>query len=92
SNNPAFASTFALALHLQGHTREGIAALARLNDQSLHQPDVALYYGVLLAAIGESNNAAEYLKIAESKADWLPEEKRLLPNATRESATKSLKP
>jgi hypothetical protein len=43
----------------------------------LAQPSVALYYGVLLNAVGRSNEAAAFLKIAQTNS-LLPEERQLL--------------
>jgi len=73
-------STYAYSLHLQGRTREGLAGFEKLKAESLESPPVALYYGILLAGIGETNKAIKYLKIAE-RAQLLPEEKALLTAA-----------
>jgi cellulose synthase operon protein C len=81
TNDPAMASTYSLALYLQGHTPEGLAVLRQLDPRQLQQPDVALYYGVLLTASGATNDAAPFLKIARAKSGWLPEEKRLLDHS-----------
>lgn len=80
-SNPVPASTYAFALHLQGRTREGLAVLQQLDPAQLQQPDVALYNGLLLLANGETNAARAFLKIARTKSQWLPEEKRLLSAA-----------
>ena len=81
TNNPIVASTFAFALELQGRPRDGLAVMQKLDDQMLHQPDAALYYGILLVATGATNEAAPFLKIAQTKTSWLPEEKLLLSTA-----------
>jgi len=81
TNDLVIASTYAFALHLQGRTKEGLAVMQKLNAHQLEQPDAALYYGVLLAATGATNDAAPYLKIAQTKTQWLPEEKKLLSAA-----------
>ena len=75
-------STYAYSLHLQSRTREGLAALEKLKAESIEIPQVALYYGVLLSAVGETNKARKYLDIAQ-RADVLPEEKALLAAAVR---------
>jgi tetratricopeptide (TPR) repeat protein len=80
-NNPPVVSTYAYALHLQGRTREGLAALEKLKKTSLEQPSVALYYGVLLSAAGEPDKGAPYLALAKARGRLLPEEKRLLLEA-----------
>jgi len=80
-NNPLVVSTYAYALHLQGRTQEGMAALDKLKKESLEQPSVALYYGVLLSASGESDKGAPFLALAKARGRLLPEEKRLLLEA-----------
>jgi hypothetical protein len=81
TNDPVIAATYALALQMQGRPKDGVAVLRKLNDRQLRQPDIALYYGVLLAAIGDANDAAPFLKIARTKTQWLPEEEKLLTTA-----------
>ncbi len=68
-------ATYAYSLHLQGRTREGLAALEKLKAESIELPQVALYYGVLLSAIGETNKARKYLELAQH-ANVLPEADR----------------
>lgn len=80
-DDPSVTSTYAYALHLQGRTQEGIAALEKMKAGSLEQPSVALYYGVLLSAAGEPDKAAHFLALAKAKGTLLPEEKQLLPGA-----------
>jgi predicted Zn-dependent protease len=80
-DDPSVTSTYAYALHLQGSTQEGIAALEKMKAGSLEQPSVALYYGVLLSAAGEPDKAAHFLALAKAKGTLLPEEKQLLPRA-----------
>ena len=81
TNSPDAASTYAYALYLQGRTKDGLAVMQKLDASLQQQPDAALYYAVLLAASGATNEAAFYLKIARTKTQWLPEEKRLLAAA-----------
>lgn len=80
--NPAFAATQAFALHLQGRTAEGVRLLAAFPAEQLESPGIATYYGVLLAAAGETNKAKKYLDIAAA-APLLPEEKELVQTARR---------
>jgi len=81
TNDPAYASTYAFALHLQGHTREGLAILRKLDARLLRRPDAALYFGVLLATTGATNEAMPYLQIARAQGHLLPEEQQLLATA-----------
>ncbi len=80
-DDAVIASTYALSLHLQNRTREGIVILEKLKPASLQDPQIALYYGVLLAADGQTNKAAPFLALAR-KARLLPEEKALLAAAS----------
>jgi tetratricopeptide (TPR) repeat protein len=75
--NPAYNSTYAYSLHVQGLSKEALAAIQRLSPQQLEDPGVALYYGVILAANGDRTRAIHYLDLA-SKANLMPEEKTLL--------------
>ncbi len=79
---PIVVSTYAYSLHLQGRTREGLSALEKLPPEALEQPSVALYYGLLLTAAGQTNEAGKYLLLAQH-ATLLPEEKTLLAQAAK---------
>ena len=87
-NEAIVSSTYAFSLHLQGRTKEGLGVLEQLSPQALETPSVALYYGVLLSASGDTNKAAKYLSIAQ-KADLLPEEKALVAEATKQLGSRS---
>jgi tetratricopeptide (TPR) repeat protein len=76
-------STYAFSLHLRGRTKEGLALLEQLKPKALETPAVALYYGLLLSATGETNKAGKYLDIAR-KSDLLPEEKALAAEAVKQ--------
>lgn len=75
--DPIIVSTYAFSLHLQRRTREGLLALQQLRPAQLEMPSVALYYGALLRAVGESNQAEHYFALAK-KLVLLPEERELL--------------
>jgi hypothetical protein len=79
-SNPAYASTYAFALYTKGDAYEGLKVMNRLSSEELHQPALAMYYGVLLAAAGETEKAREYLSLADS-AKLLPEERELIARA-----------
>ncbi len=74
-------STYAFSLHLQGKTDDGLKLLQRLQGDELRKPGVATYYGVLLAAAGQTNQALEYLDLAAQSPQLLPEEKSLITGA-----------
>ena len=81
-HEPTIVSTYAYSLHLQNRTSEGLAALESLSGESLTNPPIALYYGVLLRAEGATDRAGKYFQLAQS-APLLPEERKLLddPNS-----------
>jgi predicted Zn-dependent protease len=83
--NPAYVSTYAFALHTQGDTKKALGVLETLSAEQLHQPDVATYYGIMLAATGDQARAAEFLDLGE-KASLLPQEKTLIEKARRSLA------
>jgi len=80
--NAVFASTYAYSLHLQGKTKEGLKALEDLPTSQLEIPNIAAYYGVLLAADGETEKAKKYLEIA-AREQLLPEEKVMIEQARK---------
>lgn len=80
--NPAFASTYAFALHCQNRTAEGLKVLAALSENHQRIPAVAAYYAILLAANGETERARKYLD-RSSPAALLPEEQALLAQARK---------
>lgn len=76
-SEPVIVSTYAFSLHLQGRTKEGLAALEKLTDSELQDPAIGLYYALLLQDDGQTQKAARFL--AEKAADnLLPEERALL--------------
>lgn len=83
--NPAYASTYAFALHVQGEAKKAVKVLEGLTAEQLHQPEIAAYYGIILAAAGDHARAGEFLDLGE-KATLLPQEKALLEKARRSLA------
>jgi hypothetical protein len=77
TNNATLASTHAFALHVQSRTADGLRVLQAFPEAELHNPGVATYYAVLLAASGQHDKAASLVAIAEN-GQLLPEEKVLL--------------
>jgi predicted Zn-dependent protease len=78
--NSVFASTYAFSLYRQNRIAEALKVFESLPPNRLETPSIACYYGVVLAAAGESNKAKKYLNLA-SGANLLPEEKDLLKSA-----------
>jgi tetratricopeptide (TPR) repeat protein len=78
--NPDYAATYAFSLYLQGDVKKALQTLARFSEGELERPQIAAYYGVLLANIGDFSRAAKFLDLGE-KANLLPEEKKLVEKA-----------
>jgi predicted Zn-dependent protease len=78
--NPAYASTYAFALHLQNRSAQALKVFERLKPDQLEQTPVALYYAVVLQATGNGERARQYLDIA-ARIKLLPEERKLLLQA-----------
>lgn len=83
--NPAYVSTYSFALYQQGDTKKARKTIETLSDAQLHQPEIAAYYGIILAASAEPARAGEFLDLGE-KATLLPQEKALLEKARRSLA------
>jgi Flp pilus assembly protein TadD len=79
-SNPGYASTYAFALYTKGDLNGALEVMNGLNGAQLHEPSLAAYYGIFLAAAGYTAKAREYLKVAAS-AKLLPEESALLAKA-----------
>ena len=79
-SNPGYASTYAFALYTKGDSKGALKIMNGLNENQLHEPSLAAYYGVFLAAAGDTARAQEYLKLGTS-AKLLPEENALIAKA-----------
>jgi uncharacterized protein HemY len=81
-DDPIIASTFGYSLFRQGRTNEALATFERLKPEDLEHPAVALYFGVVLAANGQTGKAVEWIARARlHAASFLPEEQVLLAQA-----------
>jgi cytochrome c-type biogenesis protein CcmH/NrfG len=83
--NAAYVSTYAFALFVQGDIKKARKTIETLSGEQLHQPEIAAYYGIILAAAGDQARAAEFLDLGE-KATLLPQEKALVEKARRSLA------
>jgi predicted Zn-dependent protease len=79
--NSLFAATYAFSLHQRGRNAEALKVFDRLQPQQLETVSVAACYGILLEATGNRTTAKRYLDLA-SKAQMLPEERKLIDSAT----------
>jgi predicted Zn-dependent protease len=84
--NAAYASTYAFSLHTQGETKKALKVFDALTDEQLRQPEIAAYYGIILAAGGDAARAAEFLDLGEKSQKLLPQEKALIEKARRSLA------
>jgi hypothetical protein len=78
--NALYASTYALALHLQTNNAEALKVLEQLNPQELENPSVSGCYGLVLQSTGHAAKARKYLDLT-SHAVLLPEERQLIEKA-----------
>ena len=78
--NIDYTSTYAFALYSRGENKKAVEAFANATSAELHRPQIAAYYGIILAAAGDWARAREFLDIG-AKANLLPEERALLDRA-----------
>ena len=84
-----FASTYAFSLHLIGQNAEGLRVMNSLSPELLQEPDIAAYYGILLADTPDTAQATFYLTRGAT-ADLLPEERALVKHAQAKLAGDTL--
>jgi len=80
--NPAFASTYAFSLYLQGKNAEALKVMQKLTAKALDDPSIAGYYGLILKATGNREAARTYLAWALKSPHLLPEERQLFARAS----------
>jgi thioredoxin-like negative regulator of GroEL len=78
--NADYASTYAFSLYRRGDIRKAVQAFADIPETELHRPQIAAYYGMMLAAAGNFGRAREFLDLG-AKANLLPEERVLVDKA-----------
>jgi predicted Zn-dependent protease len=75
-----YVSTYAYSLHLRGQTDQAVRVMSALDPAVIDAADIATYFGIFLAAAGDTERAAKYLDLAKG-ADLLPEEQELVRKA-----------
>ncbi len=80
-SNEVTASTYAYSLLVQGKRDAAVKAFAGVNPSALKQPEIALYYGLVLGTNSPAE-ARKYLDLAAT-GKLLPEEKNLLTDARK---------
>jgi tetratricopeptide (TPR) repeat protein len=78
--NANYASTYAFSLYLQDDVKKALQVLANFSEAELERPQIAAYYGVVLANSGDFLRAKKFLDLGE-KANLLPEEEKLVEKA-----------
>lgn len=78
--NASYASTYAFSLYQQKKYAEALKVMQKLDPKKLQDPSIAGYYGLILKANGNSQEAETYLKLALNGKP-LPEEKDLFQRA-----------
>lgn len=78
--NADYTSTYAFSLFRRGENKKAVESFASVSDEALHRPQIAAYYGVILAAAGDHTRAREFLGLG-AKANLLPEERALVEKA-----------
>ena len=76
-SQPNVAATYAFALYRVSKYEEGVQVLDRLPAKDLDEPNIALYYALVLSAAGQTDKASHYLALARKSDRFLPEELRL---------------
>jgi hypothetical protein len=76
--NAVIASTYAFSLYRQSRAAEAAEVLERIASGLLEKPPLALYRGLVLQAIGQTNDAARCFE-AMGACKLLPEERALMP-------------
>jgi Flp pilus assembly protein TadD len=78
--NVDYASTYAFSLYLQGDVKKAVQVLTGFSEAELERPQIAAYYGVMLANSGDFSRAVKFLDLGK-KAFLLPEEEKLVEKA-----------
>jgi predicted Zn-dependent protease len=86
---PGIAATYGLSLYLQDRGDEALKLMDALPSKQLEEPRSALYYGVILAAAGQTKKAADYLRIGVS-ASIFPEERALVEKVATDLTLKAV--
>ena len=74
---PNVAATYAFALYRVSKYQEGVQVLDKLPAGELDRPNIALYYALVLSAVGQTNKASHYLALARKSDRFLPQELEL---------------
>jgi predicted Zn-dependent protease len=76
-SQPNVAATYAFALYRVNKYQEGVQVLDKLPAKDLDEPNIALYYALVLSAAGQTDKASHYLALARKSDRFLPQELEL---------------
>jgi predicted Zn-dependent protease len=71
---PNVAATYAFALYRVSKYQEGVQLLDKLPAKDLDEPNIALYYALVLSGAGQTDKASHYLTLARKTDRFLPQE------------------
>jgi predicted Zn-dependent protease len=74
---PNVAATYAFALYRVSRYQEGVQVLDKLPAKDLDEPNIALYYALVLSGAGQTDKASRYLTLARKTDHFLPQELEL---------------
>lgn len=83
--DPAILATYGYGLYVKGKMAEALEVFERIPPQYAAHPSIAVYYGAVLAANGQTKKAQPYLKSAAA-GHILPEERELLAETIRQAS------
>jgi predicted Zn-dependent protease len=86
-SQPNVAATYAFALYRLSKYQEGVQVLDKLPAEDLDEPNIALYYALVLNAAGQTDKASHYLALARKSDRFLPEELELADRLAANLAT-----
>jgi predicted Zn-dependent protease len=76
-SQPNVAATYAFALYRVSKYQEGVQVLDKLPAKESDEPNIALYYALVLSAAGQTDKASHYLALARKSDRFLPQELEL---------------
>ena len=74
---PNVAATYAFSLYRLSKYQEGVQVLDKLPAKDLDEPNIALYYALVLSAAGQTDKACHFLALARKTDRFLPQELEL---------------
>jgi predicted Zn-dependent protease len=90
-NQPGFASTYAFSLFVQGQPAAALKIMESLPPDDLDKPSMKACYGVILAAVGQTEKAKQRLGEVDERA-LLPEETALMDDMTGKRQPSKVEP